>query len=380
MEQKKRLALEALKRASKDVESDPGSSGDDGGATPPSMKALLALETRSDDLLSGDPNLSSLSNLLSRLRSLVQSLKSIAKDTSSCSLRSVIRSFFRRRSRNREIARVAGSIGDELQSWIDRDFINRLVTVLRSSSSSSNEKAALLSSLESRLADGFDRDLQTILLRLGVYSAVESALADAAAPTDIRERAAAAVLALVKFNKAVFVAPVLMGPAVRDMISIGSSATLQSLCGLIKSIRSPIVDELLANGDLPRLTSLLTAAADAGAKIAAFCCVLAVAYHGRKEAIEAMLEAGLIKRLMALQRSPELGGSIIELEENEVKLRPFAGAVARLAVEIEVGEGLRGKEKRVMKVEIVRRVKEAAAAEAEVATVLFEVLWGATCW
>jgi len=47
-------------------------------------------------------------------------------------------------------------------------------------------------------------------------------------------------------------------------------------------------------------------------------------------------------------------------------------------VQVEVGEGLSPREKREAKLAILRRAREAAVSPAEEATVLTEVLWGAT--
>ncbi|KAF2310583.1 hypothetical protein GH714_014922 [Hevea brasiliensis] len=105
--------------------------------------------------------------------------------------------------------------------------------------------------------------------------------------------------------------------------------------------------------------------------------------QGFNQAVEAMLEEGLIKKLVELQRSV-LGGDLIDMgrfdeketnktETVEGKLErrgsrekrfldshPFASCVARFAVQLEVGEGLRQREKRAFKQEILNRVKEAS--------------------
>lgn len=57
---------------------------------------------------------------------------------------------------------------------------------------------------------------------------------------------------------------------------------------------------------------------------------------------------------------------------------PFASCVARFAVQLEVGEGLRQREKRAFKQEILKRVKEASVSDAEAATIIAEVLWGSS--
>ena len=47
-------------------------------------------------------------------------------------------------------------------------------------------------------------------------------------------------------------------------------------------------------------------------------------------------------------------------------------------IQVEVGEGLSGEEKREVKSEILRIVKEASQSEAEFATVSVEILWGSS--
>ncbi|XP_074581134.1 uncharacterized protein LOC141837661 [Curcuma longa] len=414
MEEKVQMSevLEALKKASKDIEANPGEGGGGGGGggggsdfASPSMKVLLELSTGSDDLLSGDPRLSTLSDLLSRFKSLVSSLKSgSCQNGKGGILGSILR---RRSSKSDEISRVAGSIGAEIQSWIYRVNADRLVSALLSADKrDEEEQALLLRAMELRVSQGFDRGLQEVLLRYGVFAAVESALSDALAPKLVRERAAAAALALVRFNKAVFVGPVLMGPTVDALVSMSSTspAALGALNGLIAAIRSPLVDELHARGAIPRLVALLGSGEGGGAsvevRVLALDCVLEIGYFGRKEANDAMLAQGLIKRLAALQRS-DLGGTLLEIdasggcevpagwlwhgrsgadERRFLETRPFASCVARWTVQVEVGEGLRQREKREIKQQVVERVKEAAASDAEAATLLAEVLWGSTIW
>ncbi|URE41265.1 hypothetical protein MUK42_15427 [Musa troglodytarum] len=412
-------ALEALKKASKEIEANPVGAAENagGGCDSPPMKALLRLQSGSRDLLSGDPQLATLSDLLYRLRCLVSSFSSSScRDGGSECGRGGKGGIFgsirwRRSSHSHEISRVAGSIGAEIQSWIDRESADCLVSVLRSFSPSVardaevEEGEALVRALESRVSQGFDRGLQDVLLRSGAFAAVESALADAAAPERVRECAAAAVLALVRFNNAVFVGPVLMGPTLSALVSMSSAsasaAALRSLNGLIRAIRSPLVDELQAQGHIPRLVGLLGITVAVEVRVLALDWALEIGYFGRKEAIDAMLTEGLIKRLTALQRS-DLGGALIEIndgggggvpvgwlrrgrggedeERQFLDARPFASCVALWAVQVEVGEGLRQREKREIKREVVARVKEAAATEAEAATVLAEVLWGSTIW
>lgn len=390
--------LRALRDAARRVEA-----GETRGAA---LQALLALEAGADDLLAGDPDLSALRRLLCRLRAL------------SCSLDLCASGSLRAR---RAVARVAGAVAGEIQAWVDREAIARLVAAL--SSHGRGGARALLAELETRLLSAggrFDPRLQRALLRHGVLQALEARLGDPA----VGDGCAAAVLALVRFNKDVFVGPVLMGPAVGALVASasgsGSPAPLRALNGLVDAIRSPLVDELHARGELPRLVALLCAP-DPRARGPALGFALRVGYYGRKEVVDALLAEGLVKRLLCLQRS-DLGGSLADTDEGEdeegcpkakpedaktggfllvpclplvylwgrrqgdsaadadadTEERPFVSAVARFAVQVEVGVGLSPREKREAKLEILRRVREAAVSPAEEATVLAEVLWGAT--
>nr|DAD45019.1 TPA_asm: hypothetical protein HUJ06_003249 [Nelumbo nucifera] len=376
--------LEALRQASNDLKRKP-SLGKDASA----IKALLELETEADNILSSDPNLSRLSCHLSNLKTLVDNLQQSQGYS--------LRSFLRRRVSNHEISRIAGSIEIEIQAWIDRESVENLVSSLHGSVSE-EEKIKLLIQFESRVSQGFDRGLQDSLLKSKVFSELECILCDSKCSKRIREQSALAMAALVRFNKDVFVGQVLMGPTVRALVSMGSNSSIHVLCSLIKSIRSPLVDEIESNGEIPKIISLLSVE-DLSIRVTAMDCILEIGYFGRKEAIEAMLEEGLIKKLVELQRS-ELGGDLIDMgrfdenanngvsvggvqveakgrkesrESKFLETHPFASCVARFAVQLEVGEGLRQREKRAFKQEILRRIREACVSDAEAATIVAEV-------
>lgn len=304
-----------------------------------------------------------------------------------------VRARCRRCRARRAIARAAGDVAREIQAWVDRELAKRLVAALRRGGDGTRA-SALLAELEARLvglatAGRFDARLQDAVLRHGVFAALEARLADPSDPGAVGDGCAAAVLALVRFNRDVFVGPVLMGPAVGALVSASPSSTvaLRALNGLVDAIRTPLVDELHARGELPRLVSLLCAA-DPRVRALALELVLRVAYYGRGEVLDALLAEGLVKRLLCLQRS-DLGGSSTDSDASQpdseggetavaASRRPFVSAVARLAVQVEVGQGLGARERRAAKLDILRRVREAAVSPAEEAAVLAEVLWGAT--
>jgi hypothetical protein len=377
--------LRALRDAARSV-----SSG--GSSSVPALHALLALEASADDLLAGDPDLRALRRLLARIRALSWRAEPSSSQPDGGGVVGEVRARCRRCKARRGIARAAGEAASEIQAWADRELAARLVAALRRGGKQSDARArALLGELESRLAaEGrFDARLQDAVLRHGVFAAVEARLTDPA----VGDGCAAAVLALVRFNRDVFVGPVLMGPAVGALVSAAASSSsspspLRALNGLVDAIRTPLVDELHGRGELPRLVSLLCAAAPR-VRALALELVLRVAYYGRGEVLEALLAEGLVKRLLCLQRSDGClgagaGGSATDTDGEgpdtalSASRRPFVSAVARFAVQVEVGQGLGPRERRLAKLDILRRVREAAVSPAEEATVLAEVLWGAT--
>ncbi|CAA6670471.1 unnamed protein product [Spirodela intermedia] len=287
-----------------------------------------------------------------------------------------------RRSKSGEISRVAESIESEIQSWIDRESLGRLVSSLRSigaspsSLSSKDEEDALtnlLKAFEERLVRGFDRKFQDLVLRSGAFPAVAAVLAVAAVPLRIRERCAAAVSAMVRFNRDVFVGHVLMGGggAAGDL---SSSSSMRVLLFLVAAIKTAIVDEIHADGQIPCLVGFLSSP-ELDMAEAALELLLKVSYYARKEAVDAMIAANVVKRLVVLQQSPH-GGALIEMDDEgstaaagggapPLRRRPFASCVARLAIQMEVAGD-------------PRCVREAAASEADAATIIAEVLWGAS--
>ncbi|KAJ7982741.1 Coatomer beta subunit [Quillaja saponaria] len=80
-------------------------------------------------------------------------------------------------------------------------------------------------------------------------------------------------------------------------------------------------------------------------------------------------------------REATVGGFVLKRESSEKKFleqHPFASCVARFAVQLEVGDGLRQRERRAFKLGIVKRVREASISDAEAGTIVAEVLWGSS--
>ncbi|KAI4376694.1 hypothetical protein MLD38_014428 [Melastoma candidum] len=384
--------LEALKRASQELRARPDLRHGCHSDPSPEIMALLELQTESDTILSSDPYLCNLSNHLNTLKSLVLAQRS--------SKGFDLRSFLSRRISAHSISRVAESIALEIQAWIDREIVEEIVFRLEARAGDDEEVIRLLGRIEKRVSQGFDRDLQDLVLKSKLLVRLERALCDPGWSTRMREHTAFTIAALMKFNKDVFVGQVMLRQTILALMAIASVASLKVLTLLIRSIKSAIVDEIESSGGIPKAISFLDNE-DLQFRVAAMDCILEIGYFGRKEAIEAMLEAGLIEKLMELQWSRH-GGTLIdsswstrEGDENDgegrrkrltrsnrerklLETHPFTSCVSRFAVQLEVGEGLRQRERRAFKREILERVREASATDSEAATIIAEVLWGSS--
>lgn len=347
------------------------------------IRALLNLGNEISAPLDTDPSLFKLSHLLCNLQTALNELEA----TRGYGLRSIIR----RQAIYYKISQLAGQIEREAQAYLDKDNIFRLVRTL-DRSRDEGEQVKVLTELEERLSRGFDRDYQELILKAKVFQFLESILCDRSCPRTIREHAAQVMVALIRFNRNVFVGLVLMGPTLEALISMGSCRSMEVLTSLVALVRSPLIDEIESLGEVPRIMNLLRSR-DPATRAAAFDCLCEIAYHGRKEVIEAMLEQGLIETLLELQRQEQIDhdhdrerddrgrGSEDRNEEEdkeEEKRGGFHGAAAKFAVQVEVGEGLTNQERREFKMEILRRVKQACVSEAEAASVSAEVLWGSS--
>ncbi|CAI9758928.1 unnamed protein product [Fraxinus pennsylvanica] len=346
--------LEAIKKVSKELQSK--NSVDCNSH----IKTLMELQTRPESVFSADPHLSSVNQHLSDLNELIQ-------DVLDSKPGGGIRSFVTRRVRFHELSRVSSLIESELQAWIDRETIFNLTKTLyriHYSKASSDEEILLqkMDSFREILSKGFDINLQDLLLKSGIFSNLERILCNPVFSTRVREKSAIAIEELVLYNKDVFVGLVLIGKTVKSLVSMASISSLQVLCSLIKAIKSPLVDELDLCGGISKIVDLLQYSDDFEMRLMAFNCVLEIGYFGRKESVQAMLNAGLINKLVELQRS----------ESNQ-----FAGCVVKFTIEMENGEGLRQRERRNFKQEILEKLKEGCVSEAEAATIAAEVLWGA---
>ncbi|KAF7139523.1 hypothetical protein RHSIM_Rhsim07G0159800 [Rhododendron simsii] len=355
------------------------------------IKTYLELTTEFDPILSTDPTLFNLSHLVSNLKTELNNLQ----NSQGYSLKSI----FHRLIANCEVSRIVASIEAEVQAWVDQESIKNLVQVLIDSNDDDEEKVEALTRFEKRVSNGFNRELQEMILKAKVFSILEAILSKSKCSIRVFEQSARVIVALVKFNKDVFVGQVLMGPIIRNVVTMASYGSIRVLSSLVKLIRSPLVYEMEAHGYIPRIISLLYSS-DLSIGIVALECVFEIALYATKEAVEAMIQEGLIKKLVELQRLESIGDSIdgdggggesrglCEETEEERKMGrgerrlmeewTFTSCVTRFVVQLEMGEGLELGEKRELKQEILRRVIEASGSDAESTAIVSEVLWGSS--
>ncbi|KAL2346697.1 hypothetical protein Fmac_000697 [Flemingia macrophylla] len=312
------------------------------------LDTLLDLEIKAHAAFSADPCLHTLSLTLSSLRTQIENLRNLQ----GCSPSSLLS----RHLTLRKISNLARALDAQIQSYLDRVTVGDLVHALQEPSlGEEQEHVNALVEFRERLSRGFDLGFQDLVLRAKVFTLLESLLFRSSTSLRVKEEAAKTIAALVKFNKNVFVGLVLMGPTVKALIAMGS---LGVLAELIRLIRSPLVDEILCAGEIPGILGYLRS----GIGVAALECVMELGYIGRREVVEAMLEWGLVESLMELQRCDG----------------HFEGCVSRFAIQVEVGEGLSGEEKREFKLHILTIVKQASLSLAEAASVSADILWGSS--
>ncbi|KAK6156540.1 hypothetical protein DH2020_010788 [Rehmannia glutinosa] len=343
--------LESLNRVSNDFSKPCRRSPDSDSSA---INAMLELRATSSSILSANPHMFSLSQHLSELIELIQELQDPKPSSHG------LKSFLIRRVKSHEISRLAASIEPELHAWIDRETVSGLtITVAemryycKSPLTLSHEDKLFdkITVLQNRLSRGFDMNFQDLLLKSGIFSEL------------VREKAAISMKELVLYNKDVFVGSVLVGGSVKALVSMGS---LRVLSSLIKAIKSPLVDEMESCGSILQIISYMSSD-DLERRIMAMDCAMEIGFYGRREAVEVMINGGLIEKLVELQRS--------ELE----RPHPFSSCVARFAVQLEVGEGLRQREKRKFMQKILKKIREGCVSDiAECATIVAEVLWGSS--
>lgn len=357
------------------------------------IETILQLETQLNSLFSNDPIVSSLLGLLTNLKTQFDELR-ISQGYS-------LRLFYHRQIANYEVSKIATSIEAQVKSWIDQESIKRLVQVLLDYNEKEEKLCSALLRFRHRLSSGFDGNLQELILKSKLFPILESTMCDSDCSKRVREQSARAIVSLVEFNKDVFVGQVLMGNTIEALVSMASCDTIQVLTSLIKLIKTPLVYEMEENDYIPKISSHLSSK-DLSNQLVAMECVLELAYFARKEAIEAMLEEGLINKLLELQRLEIVGDSNDEYESNhngenkgigtgissEMKNEctdtvlteycPFTSCVTRFVRKIEMGEGLEKEEKREMKLQILRTIREASGSELEATSIISDVLWGSS--
>ncbi|EPS70073.1 hypothetical protein M569_04689 [Genlisea aurea] len=332
--------------------------------------SLVELRAASNLILSLNPVLFNFSEKLRQLADSIMELQS-SKPVVRCPV-----SFVTHRLKFLEVSRLVSAIESEIQMFVDRELLLNLkdiISMMRNPTKSadkpspSEHEAELLdkmSVLQKRLSRSFDLNFQDSLLRSRIFSELEWILRNQNLSKPLREQAAICIIALLLFNKDVFVGSIIDGGTVEALVSMGSCCSLLLLSSLIKAIKSPLVDELESSGSISYIIDYLSSE-EVDTRSMALYCIMQIVHFGRKEAVEALINSSLIRKLVELQRMGE-------------KQPLFLGCLTRFVVQLEVGEGVRQRDAKILKVKILNKVREASACEAEFAAFVAEILWGSS--
>lgn len=152
--------LEALKQASQNIQNHHNHFSDSNSS---SIKALFQLHT----IL---PTNSNISHHLTHLKSLVNSLQSSKPS---------LKSFITRPISSHSITKTSAAIESELQSWIDSETVTTLSCLVSDNNNENeDELLQLLTRLSDRVSQGFNRELQQLVLNLKLFCSLESLLTE----------------------------------------------------------------------------------------------------------------------------------------------------------------------------------------------------------
>lgn len=343
--------------------------------------------------------ISSLQNLIQHLESQVQRARKVARRRGlKYYLASISNTVL-----GHELGRIGQSMESELQSWLDQQGVRELVDTLCKDSEDAKVKA--ISSFEAAVRKGYDAQLQDTILSAGLVERLSSSLRPGAASWRVQREGAFALCALLEFNKDIFVSMVIMAKFVENILSLMSVEPDEHVLILVCVLKSAlsagkavIVDEIYSKSGVEKIVVLLDHKPQP-LQHAAMDCVFELAYYGRIEVVKKMLELEVIQKLAKLEHSNMAGHlPAVEtanrtkqgIETNTCDLdvhippirlddghaaQPFTKAVTRFALHLAIGTGLRKRERRALKLEFLKQIKDVMHDDAEIANITAEVLW-----
>ncbi|KAH7438400.1 hypothetical protein KP509_04G013500 [Ceratopteris richardii] len=311
--------------------------------------------------------------------------------------------------RGSEIERIGQSMETELQSWLDQQTVRKVADVI-SKGSSEAEQVHTINSFRELVQKGYNAVLQDTILSAGLVEKLAGLLVPGIAAWEVVEAAAFALSALIDFNKDIFVSLVLMAKMVKHVLRLMSSVSDDHVLVLISVVNNMlsvgqtiVADEIFACDGVSKIVELLDHDSRA-LQLAVMDCIFELAYCGRVHVVNLLFQLEVIKKLALLQennatkedmfasaesdknKSTEeqespLGGSsdsfilIQTQEKGSVEEGSFKDAVTKFALHLSIGTGLRKREKRALKQEFLKQIKEVLKDDTEVANITAEVLW-----
>ncbi|KAH7292976.1 hypothetical protein KP509_28G006100 [Ceratopteris richardii] len=304
--------------------------------------------------------------------------------------------------RGNEVGRIGRSMETELQSWLDQECV-REVADIAIKGSDEEEAVRIITSFEKIVQKGYNPLIQDTILSVGLVEKIVGLLVPGAAPWKVTEAAALALSALLDFNKNIFVSLVLMAKMVENVLQLmdlESDDHVLTLISVMKNMllvgETIVADEIYAKDGIPKIVELLDHDVQ-DLQLEAVECIFMLVYYGRVEVVNELFQLDVIKKLALLQQknaekrhlpasvmcemTPAAGASyhlvLTKLQEDidGTGLHPFADAVSKFILHLSVGTGLRRREKRALKQEFLRQIREVLEDDTEVADITAEVLW-----
>jgi hypothetical protein len=154
--------------------------------------------------------------------------------------------------------------------------------------------------------------------------------------------------------------------------------------GLLSAGEECMADGIHSQNGVPRLVELLDHES-AALQHAAMECVLELAYHGTMEVVEQMLELEVIKKLESLQRAnahvvhardPHMEMLLARIDRGPAEDHyPFTDAVMKFTLHFALGTGLRQRERRALKQEVIKQIKDIVDDDVQSANLTTDILW-----
>ena len=286
------------------------------------------------------------------------------------------------------VGKTQHDILSRIQSWLDEQCVQDLSTIVGPTIDDDEAQVKAMSSFEAIVHRGYNASIQETILLCGLAGKLATLLKPNIASWDVQKQTAFTIIALLPFNKDVFVSLLLMAKVVKNIFALMDTQPDENVLLLLCVLRSMlmvghaiVVEEISRQNGVPKIVSLLNRNQEALQHVA-FDCILELVYNGRMEVLQKVFESEIVKNLVMLHDSykeswnkkcASLG--VRTNGDGHAHAYPFANALIEFAQCFVNGLGLRKQEKRALKEVFLRQVKEIVQDKVEVANITIEIWW-----